>query len=190
MTTSRWLRLGLLLLTECDHHSYASMCCCVLIQAESLIESASFYEPLKNFCWGSNNNDTLCVLVINYTADKVMLKLVKLKCVCAYRMCAKNSDDLGQGHVPQLLREGSGDQPLGCVEDVVLHNKEANRHKKEEKPMMNAFTAWDNVTFTLGENAIIIIISPNYLVEVSSVAFHCFMLKTKTTVFGIRWSLT
>lgn len=48
-------------------------------------------------------------------------------------MCAKNSNDLGQGHVPQFIRERSGYEPLCCMEDVVLHNKEPYRKKKNKK---------------------------------------------------------
>lgn len=46
------------------------------------------------------------------------------QCVPAYRVCAKYSDDFGQGHVPEFVSESSGHQPLGCMEDVVLDHKE------------------------------------------------------------------
>lgn len=50
-----------------------------------------------------------------------------LLCVCVrdgtYRMCAENSDDLRQGHVPQFVSESSSHQPVCGMKDVILHNK-------------------------------------------------------------------
>jgi len=39
---------------------------------------------------------------------------------------AEHGDDLGQGHVPQFIREGSGDQALRRMQDVILHHEEAH----------------------------------------------------------------
>lgn len=38
-------------------------------------------------------------------------------------MCAENGDDFGQGHVPQLVGESSGDQALSGVQYVIFHHK-------------------------------------------------------------------
>lgn len=70
----------------------------------------------------------------NEWTEKYFMSTKVLDCmsVCAYRMCAKNSNDLGQSHVPQFICEHSGDEPLRCMEDVVLHNKEPNRKTNPE----------------------------------------------------------
>ena len=46
----------------------------------------------------------------------------------AYRVCSQHSDDLRQSHVPQLLCEGPGHQPLCGVEDVVFNHEEPDTH--------------------------------------------------------------
>lgn len=56
-------------------------------------------------------------------------------CVCplerAYRVCAEHCNNLGQGHVPQLISESSGHQSLRGMEDMVLHYEETdNTHNK------------------------------------------------------------